>query len=293
MQPRRRSKARRDTCHYSSSHFLNSGRSSAHLQRLGVQNPLKKPRTTNLGPFGEVIRATGPIANANPFRFSTKYQDDETDLLYYGFRYYNASTGRWLSRDLIGEDGGNNLYGFVQQSPISKLDLLGLKKCGVESFSVKWRLMGYVDEMFLIEVRIKFKEGGDYDPRCCEYKQNVATKYKVTHADGSPPTIVDTQMHDDGYSRADGGGYDSATFSTTDHPGIANVARDSVIAYYSFTAEQIVYSPGKSYPGNPKKGTTPCDCEKNKQVAKKGPHTATAKGPAAGPIKWGGVPADL
>ena len=35
------------------------------------------------GPFGEVIHATGPLAKANPFRFSTKYQDDETDLLYY------------------------------------------------------------------------------------------------------------------------------------------------------------------------------------------------------------------
>ncbi len=33
------------------------------------------------GPFGEVIRATGPMAKVNPFRFSTKYQDDETDLV--------------------------------------------------------------------------------------------------------------------------------------------------------------------------------------------------------------------
>jgi hypothetical protein len=37
------------------------------------------------GPFGEVIRATGPMAKLNPFRFSTKYQDDETDFLYYGY----------------------------------------------------------------------------------------------------------------------------------------------------------------------------------------------------------------
>jgi RHS repeat-associated protein len=50
-------------------------------------------------PFGEVLRATGPTAKTSPFRFSTKYQDDETDLLYYGYRYYNANTGRWLSRD--------------------------------------------------------------------------------------------------------------------------------------------------------------------------------------------------
>ncbi|MGO8931765.1 MAG: RHS repeat-associated core domain-containing protein [Limisphaerales bacterium] len=56
-------------------------------------------RTCFEGPFGEVIRATGPMAKVNPFRFSTKYQDDETDLLYYGYRYYKASTGTWLSRD--------------------------------------------------------------------------------------------------------------------------------------------------------------------------------------------------
>ncbi|MEI6394028.1 MAG: RHS repeat-associated core domain-containing protein [Verrucomicrobiota bacterium] len=55
------------------------------------------------GPFGEVIRATGPIAKANPFRFSTKYQDDETDLLYYGYRY--EKDGRWLSRDPLTEPG--------------------------------------------------------------------------------------------------------------------------------------------------------------------------------------------
>lgn len=38
------------------------------------------------GPFGEVIRATGPMAKANPFRFSTQYQDDESDLLIYAYR---------------------------------------------------------------------------------------------------------------------------------------------------------------------------------------------------------------
>jgi RHS repeat-associated protein len=43
----------------------------------------------------EVLRATGPMAMVNPFRFSTKYQDDETGLLYYGYRYYDPHTGRW------------------------------------------------------------------------------------------------------------------------------------------------------------------------------------------------------
>ena len=47
-------------------------------------------------PFGNIIRSTGPAADDNPFRFSTKYHDDETGLVYYGFRYYDPVLGRWL-----------------------------------------------------------------------------------------------------------------------------------------------------------------------------------------------------
>ena len=78
------------------------------------------------GPFGEVIRATGPMAKLNPFRFSTKYDDDETDFLYYGYRYYNPSTGRWPSRDPIYEKGGLNIYTFVKDNPIGTVDKIGL-----------------------------------------------------------------------------------------------------------------------------------------------------------------------
>lgn len=78
------------------------------------------------GPFGELLRATGPMARANPFRFSTKYQDDDSDLLYYGYRSYNPSTGRWTGRDPIEEEGGLNLYAMVNNSPVSMLDYLGL-----------------------------------------------------------------------------------------------------------------------------------------------------------------------
>src|SRR5580693_7965039 len=54
------------------------------------------------GPFGEPLRVTDEATN-NPFRFSTKYEDAETGFLYYGYRYYNPGTGRWLSRDPIEE----------------------------------------------------------------------------------------------------------------------------------------------------------------------------------------------
>jgi RHS repeat-associated protein len=65
------------------------------------------------------------MAKANPFRFSTKYQDDETDLIYYTFRYYNASTGRWLSKDPSAIRDGNE-YLFVKNNSLSGYDVLGL-----------------------------------------------------------------------------------------------------------------------------------------------------------------------
>ena len=77
------------------------------------------------GPFGEVLRASGPMAGVNPLRFSTKYEDDETALLYYGFRFYNANTGKWLNRDPLNQWGGPNLTVFTVNDPISLFDTDG------------------------------------------------------------------------------------------------------------------------------------------------------------------------
>lgn len=77
------------------------------------------------GPFGEPIRVSGDLAYANPMRWSTKYTDGESGLVYYGYRSYNPSTGRWPNRDPIGERGGMNLYGFVRNGPIAYVDTDG------------------------------------------------------------------------------------------------------------------------------------------------------------------------
>lgn len=77
-------------------------------------------------PYGELLRCEGSYAKENPFRFSTKFTDDETGLVYYGRRYYSPSQGRFLGRDPIEEEGGLNLYGFVSNNPINRWDLLGM-----------------------------------------------------------------------------------------------------------------------------------------------------------------------
>ena len=79
-------------------------------------------------PFGNQIVGTGSSADLNPWRFSTKYWEPETGLLHYELRPYFPSIGKWAQRDLIGEDGGENLYAFVENNPVSCVDPLGLWK---------------------------------------------------------------------------------------------------------------------------------------------------------------------
>ena len=82
--------------------------------------------TYDYGPFGELLRSNGEMAELNTYRFSTKPQDSSTGLYYYGYRWYDPRTGRWPSRDPIAERGGVNLYGFVGNDGVNKWDLLGL-----------------------------------------------------------------------------------------------------------------------------------------------------------------------
>lgn len=61
-----------------------------------------------------------------PFRFAGQYYDQETELCYSRFRYYDSSTGTFISQDPIGLRGGTtNLYQYVWDTN-STLDIFGL-----------------------------------------------------------------------------------------------------------------------------------------------------------------------
>jgi RHS repeat-associated protein len=85
--------------------------------------------------FGNTVASSGAYASTNAYRFSTKPLDSVGDLYYYGFRYYNPSTGRWLSRDPIAERGGLNVYLFLSDAGLNAADYLGLARTsnGVQS----------------------------------------------------------------------------------------------------------------------------------------------------------------
>lgn len=100
----------------------------------------------HFGPQGEtrhLTDATGAVATSylydaygntvtagmtNPYRFGGKYgyySDGPTDAMLATWRWYSPQLMRWVSRDPIDYDGGDNLYGYVNGNPVTLVDPLG------------------------------------------------------------------------------------------------------------------------------------------------------------------------
>jgi RHS repeat-associated protein len=81
------------------------------------------------GFFGDGVKRTWeipPQVVEQHLEKATATPGTASGVFFYGFRYYGPATGRWLSRDPIGEDGGVNLYGFVGNDGVNRWDVLGL-----------------------------------------------------------------------------------------------------------------------------------------------------------------------
>jgi len=81
--------------------------------------------------YGRTLSSSGTLASANVYRFSSKELMAQSGLYYYGYRFYDPLTQRWMSRDPLGEAGGINLYSINRNNPVSNIDPLGLSSSPV------------------------------------------------------------------------------------------------------------------------------------------------------------------
>ena len=83
------------------------------------------PSTTTSATYSYDAPTATKDLPSTPFRFSTKYLDQETGMGYWGYRYYHPGLGRWINHDPIGEGGGIHLYAFLRNAPTVHVDKLG------------------------------------------------------------------------------------------------------------------------------------------------------------------------
>jgi RHS repeat-associated protein len=81
--------------------------------------------------FGELTAETGSWENR--LRFPGQYYDQETGNYYNYFRAYDFSTGRYISSDPIGLEGGLNGYAYVGLNPLNWTDQYGLCPLGIDA----------------------------------------------------------------------------------------------------------------------------------------------------------------
>lgn len=62
----------------------------------------------------------------NQILFSGYRWDAEDQMYHVRNRYYHPTLGRWVTRDPIGEEGGANVFAYVDNNPSEKIDSFGL-----------------------------------------------------------------------------------------------------------------------------------------------------------------------
>ncbi len=123
------------------------------------------------------------------FGFTGHYYHAPSGLHLAPYRGYESKIGRWLSRDPIGEEGGLNLYGYVGNDPVDRIDPLGLFDFwyygnwgGPGWTGGQWTSPGHQYEDMTPDQRTKLKPPRDRQDEC--YKQhdicyaNCRTQYK-------------------------------------------------------------------------------------------------------------------
>ena len=73
--------------------------------------------------FGRVLNDTNP--GFQPFGFAGGLYDDDTGLVRFGARDYDAYAGRWTAKDPILFDAGANIYEYAFNDPVNFIDATG------------------------------------------------------------------------------------------------------------------------------------------------------------------------
>ena len=149
------------------------------------------------------------------FGFHGQMLDSETAYYNYGYRSYNPSIGKWMSRDPIKEAGGENLYNFCNNSCPNTNDLFGAdvvdsraRQRSIEAANLTRQEEGVWEHRVLIrpgeDLPLSFEVGRrEYCGivcRECDGDNNVSNDHiRSTNPHAGPNKVLKTFVDDNGY----------------------------------------------------------------------------------------------
>lgn len=135
-------------------------------------------------PFSEVM-SNGDVTQ--PIQWSAEFYDSELGFVYYNYRYYSVSCGRWIQRDLLSETDFANIYDFCGNASINTTDYLGLRffKCPEESFAgIDEAGKAAIATWNQVSIQENLEHGG-YICECRAWLWTCDAVYYYTHTRGS------------------------------------------------------------------------------------------------------------
>lgn len=111
--------------------------------------------------FGE-FQSLGDQPDLSPWLFFGKRYEKETQLYFFGQRYYNPQWGRWVTPDPLGFADGPNRYAFVLNNPVTLHDLYGLLSAADLWNNFTKQVSQFFNHLFGVGDRIKAYANGDF-----------------------------------------------------------------------------------------------------------------------------------
>ncbi|MCX6896389.1 MAG: RHS repeat-associated core domain-containing protein, partial [Verrucomicrobia bacterium] len=139
---------------------------------------------TILDPQSSILASS---ACGNRFAFHGREWFVELNLTDHRNRYYSPELQRWLNRDSLGEEGGVNLYLFVENLPVNEYDPFGLCPPGYSSKGTTWVdewMTAKTQEQISTMTRTERKdvtdpETGKLRAQCTDYTKTISVKTPI------------------------------------------------------------------------------------------------------------------
>jgi RHS repeat-associated protein len=123
--------------------------------------------------FGNIVSMLDPNFK-QPYTYTSRGYDEETGLYFYRARYYDSTSGRFITEDPIRFAGGDvNFYAYVENNPVKFVDPFGLYIINIPSRETYGNMFPSWAPKLLVDFLYDMYKEPDIGPVCMARKSDI------------------------------------------------------------------------------------------------------------------------